>query len=169
MTAAASGSQPILGVHVAGTKVFLALRKADGSLRDSPDLQREILTGYANQADVLYDFFVRFRQLIRGCGAGVVAFLHTRSYQGWSYSDAFVRASLQSAVMMASSSEAIRYVLVRREDAASHLGLAGKWKGDDLTRAAHAQLGYAPKYWADRSLAFAAAAVAAVAEPTDDR
>jgi hypothetical protein len=115
-------------------------------------------------ADALYDFCQRFQQRLRECSPGQVAFLHTRNYQPRSYREAFSRASIESAVMIATRAEGISYRLVRQEDVAAYLSLPARWRAADLGEAAAKLHPDRPVYWADRSLAYAAAITAAAVE-----
>jgi hypothetical protein len=148
----------ILGVHVAGVHVYLALRSPGGDLDDREDRQRIEPSSYMDSADSLYDFCQRFQQLIRECRPGHVAFLHTRNYRPNSYSDAFRRASIESAVMIAARAEGTPYSLIRQEDVARLLSLPAHWTASQLANASAALISSRPRYWAQRALAFAAAA-----------
>jgi hypothetical protein len=149
----------VLGVHVAGSTAYLAFR-AEGSLEDHHDLRRIEPSQYMGSAEALYDFCQRFQQLLRECQPSLVAFLHTRNYQPNSYADAFKRASIESAVMIATRAVNVSYTLVRQEDAGTELGLPGRFKASQLTDAAMKLVSTQPLYWRERSLAYAAAATA---------
>jgi len=144
---------------VAGQKVYLALR-TEGTLEDHHDLRRIEPSQYMGSAEALYDFCQRFQQLLSECQPSLVAFLHTRKYQPNSYADAFKRASIESAVMIAARAVNVCYTLIRQEDAATELGLPARWKAPELTEAAMKLLPTQPLYWRDRSLAYAAAVTA---------
>lgn len=158
-------TERVLGVHVAGHKVYLALR-TEGTLEDHHDLRRTEPSQYMGSAEALYDFCQRFQQLLRECRPSLVAFLHTRNYQPKSYAEAFKRASIESAVMIAARAVNVSYTLVRQEDAATELGLSGRWKAQELTEAAMKLLPAQPPYWRDRSLAYAAAVAASIPDET---
>jgi hypothetical protein len=66
--------------------------------------------------------------------------------------------------MIATSAEGISYRLVRQEDVAAHLSLPARWRASDLAEAAVKLHPDRPVYWADRSLAYAAAITAAADE-----
>jgi len=149
---------------VTGRKVYLAFRTALGTLDDNPDLRRADPSEYMDAADALYDFCRRFQQRLRECHPAQVAFLHTRNYQPKSYSEAFKRASIESAVMIAARAESITYRLVRQEDVAADLSLPPRWRAKDLAEAAAQLQPNKPLYWGERSLAYAAAATAAAAD-----
>ena len=148
-------------MHVVGQLVYLALRSPLGALDDDPDLRRTEQSGYMDAADALYDFLQRFQQRLRERRPRRVAFLHTRRYGNWAYGEAFRRASLESAVMIASRAASIPYSLVRQEDVAAKLSLPMRNAKDLAVAAARLHPGK-PLYWAERSLAYAAAVTAAV-------
>jgi hypothetical protein len=149
----------VLGVHVAGGTAYLSLR-TEGALEDHHDLRRVEVSQYMGIAEALYDFCQRFEQLLRGCQPSLVAFLHTRNYQPNSYADAFKRASIESAVMIATRAVNVPYTLVRQEDVGPELGLPGRFKAAQLTEAAMKLVPGQPLYWRERSLAYAAAVTA---------
>jgi hypothetical protein len=128
---------------------------------DDPSLRRVQPSEFMAPADRLHDFWARFRQLLRGRRPQQVVVLHTRSYQNWAYNDAFKRASLEAAVMVAARVEDISYELITQERTARHLGLPATWRAGDLKSAAAGLIEERPAYWADRALAYAAAVTAA--------
>jgi hypothetical protein len=150
-------NESILGLHVAGAHVYLALRTSGGGLDDREDRRRIDPSEFMDPADSLRDFYQRFQQLVRECCPGQVALLHTRNYQPRSYSEAFRRASIEAAVMIAATGEGRRYSLVRQEDAARMLSLPTHWTAGQLAEASAALIDSRPRYWAQRALAFAAA------------
>lgn len=147
-----------LGVHIAGGKVYLAKRHG-AELVDDADLRRIEVSDYMDNADALVDLLSRFRGIIRGAGVCAAGLLHTRSYKEWSYSDAFKRASIQSAIAVATRQEDRKYQLVRQEDAAKLYGLPARWKSKDLSAKVRSTFEPDTKYWSDRSFAWSATEV----------
>lgn len=140
----------------------MARLAATGDLVDSRSLQRMEISTAMTAADALIDFYRRFRQLVREQRPEEVALLHTRKYQNWTYSDAFKRASMESAIMIGTRAEDAIYRLVSQERVAKYLGLPARtWNAASLTASARALVDSVPSYWNDRALAFAAALTAA--------
>jgi len=157
-----------LGVHIAGGRIYLAKRLGAG-LVDGDDLRRIDVSDYMDNADALLDLLNRFRTLIRGANICAVGLLHTRSYKNWSYSDAFRRASIQSALSVATRQEGRVYHLIRQEDAAKLYELPSRWKTSDLGAEVRLAIEPVTKYWADRSFAWSATEVLASREVVCDR
>lgn len=147
-------ARPVVGVHLRGGDAYLAVVDPPELLRDEQPLRRLQRSPYMDPADALADVYGRARQLLRGLAPAEVALLHTRAYRNWAYSEAFQRASMESALMLAARTEGVGYVLVKQEEAAATLGCAAPQLG---ARALTLRAGPAPLYWRDRSLAYAAA------------
>ena len=155
-----SGSAPLtrtLGVNIVAGVAFLAL--VDSSGRYYPaEADRITPTVSLAAAGRLREFCDRVEQEINRLKVVTLAVAHPKKYGNWTYHDAFVRVSLEAAIMLASEHARIRYVSVR------HDGQAARCAGVALNEISAGLLSRAtrptPSYWNDRSVALFAALAA---------
>ena len=148
--------ETVLGVHIAAGTAYLARVDAGGQVvLDGPD--RLVPSKHLTDATQLRDFADRFAQELRRLSTVAVGVVHPRLYS-WKYSDAFVRVSLEAAIMLRAAEADVHYACVKQEAAARAVGVPLP----KLSSALAAKYGIsAPPLWSQRCLAVLAAAAVA--------
>jgi hypothetical protein len=148
----------MLGVHIpAGTAYFAVVTCPDEADYDDP-LERIQLAVGVELAEQLADFEHRFKQELRRIRPRAVGVVFPKRYSQWKYADAFTRASLETAIILAveevsTPAQPIDFTQVKQDAMAKAVGIplpkmdtAGRKRWAGLTR-----------YRAERVYAFAAA------------
>lgn len=111
----------ILGVHVAASVAYLALVERPSAPHLSDPVKVATAPGLVDGV-LLKDFGDRFYQEVRRVSAEVVVLAHTKKYGGWSYADAFARASLEATILLVLASSPVKCCVLKQDRAAKTLG-----------------------------------------------
>jgi hypothetical protein len=142
-----------LGVNVSARVVYFGV-VSDGQLDLDDPAERVEPSGELDDARRIDDVRVRVRQEIRRLRPACLGVMRPRRYSGWKWSDAFERATLEAAVMMAAVDEGTKCDVVRAEDAARAVPAAPT----KVVEQAADSWGVAPTaQWKERVWAFATA------------
>jgi hypothetical protein len=106
-----------LGINVSARVVYFGVAR-DGQLVLDDPAERVEPSAELDDARRIDDVRVRVRQEIRRLQPVCLGVMRPRRYSGWKWSDAFSRATLEAAVMMAAVDEGAKCDVVRAEDAA---------------------------------------------------
>ena len=111
----------VLGVHVAANVAYLALVERPDAPHLADPVKIAPATGLVDGV-LLKDFGDRFVQEVRRVDAEVVVLAHTKKYGGWSYADAFARASLEATVLLVLASSQVKCCVMKQDRATKTLG-----------------------------------------------
>jgi hypothetical protein len=143
-----------LGVNVASGVAYLGVVRAPDQLMVDDPGDRVEPSASLGDAARLDDFRSRVQQELRRLKPAAVGVMRPRKYNGWMWSAAFNRATLEAAVMLAAVAEGVRCTIVRAEDAAK----AVPAPPTKVVELAANRWGIEPtEHWKDRVWAFATA------------
>jgi hypothetical protein len=106
-----------MGINVAARVIYLGVVRGDAPVLDDPAV-RVAPSQDLDEAHRIDDVRVRIRQEIRRLRPAGVGLMRPRRYAGWKWTDAFERAGLEAAIMIAAVEESVACQVVRAEDAA---------------------------------------------------
>jgi hypothetical protein len=153
---AATDRSPVLGVAIVAGVAYLAVVDAPGAARLDDPLKKLELAGSQDDAAALRDLGERFRQELRRLGPRAVAVVQPKPrQQGWPYTQAFARTSIEVVIMVVLADEGIPYAPAKPTETLRALKIPDDGTGEALAE----RLGGKDMYWRQRWLAFAAALV----------
>jgi hypothetical protein len=143
-----------LGVHIASGIAYLGVAtSADGLIMSDP-ADRIRPSPQLADANQLGDFRDRVSQEIRRLQPAEVGVFRTTRFRNWSFTDAWTRFSLETAVMLAAVGEGVPSRHVVAEDASGTVPCPPNKIPDIAAEAWGVQR---PQYWRERAPALAAA------------
>jgi hypothetical protein len=139
----------VLGVSIAAGVVYFALVRAPRELLLADPIKIAPSSSYADGTR-LKDFQDRFVQEVRRLDVNTVALAQTRRHKGWSYAEAFARASLETTIMLGLKQAGIDCKWVKQVVATAHA--AGIKKPDKASSELAEALGLEGiPHWKERS------------------
>lgn len=149
-----------MGFHISSGAAFVGLATDGETLLLDDEAERFRPAEHLAGADQLADFKSRVEQELRRIKPSIVGVVHPRLYSNWQYKAAFTRVSLETAIMLAAHEAGVAYEVVKQERIAKAL----KLPVTKISEQAAERFGVTPsKYWANRAMAYAAAATLAKA------